>query len=281
MSRTRVGTRISLRAQAVEAVCALLVYGLATFAVPTAARSQCTLDGPSETALLAAVVDGDTLRLTDSRTVRLIGVNTPELGHGHRPDERGAREAREFAEVFLGATRTLRIVPGEDPRDRHGRVLAHVYREDGASLEAALLAAGLALRVVVPPNLGQTSCLADAERLARERGIGSWGSGAFRPLPTKTLGAGESGFRFLRGRVSRVSRSRSSWWVEVDDRVALRIAREDQPFFAWTALRALEGREVEFRGWIVWRGEELPRGHKSWLMPLHHPAAIAPLRRGD
>lgn len=269
------------RAQAVATVCAFLVSGFAAFAASTAAGDLCALDRLSESARLEVVVDGDTLRLTDRRTVRLIGVNTPELGHGDRPDERGAREALAFAEAFLGAKRTLRIVVGEDPRDRHGRVLAHVYREDGASLEAALLAAGLALHVVVPPNMGQMSCLAGAERLARERGVGAWGSGAFRPLPTNALAAGESGFRFLRGRVSRVSRSRSSWWVEVDDRVALRIARADQPFFEWSGLRALEGRDVEFRGWVVWRGEELSRGHKSWLMPLHHPAAIAPVRRGE
>ncbi|MHB8822818.1 MAG: thermonuclease family protein, partial [Pseudomonadaceae bacterium] len=43
---------------------------------------------------VAQVIDGDTLRLTDGRSVRLIGLNTPELGRKGRAAEPLADAAR-------------------------------------------------------------------------------------------------------------------------------------------------------------------------------------------
>ncbi len=41
------------------------------------------------------VVDGDTVRLKDGRSVRMIGVNAPETGKKGRPDEPFAVAARQ------------------------------------------------------------------------------------------------------------------------------------------------------------------------------------------
>jgi endonuclease YncB( thermonuclease family) len=222
------------------------------------------------------VIDGDTLALADGSRVRLIGVNAPEM---HGPDgqpEPGAAEAARFVRDFLAAGR-IGLVPGAGRTDRYGRRLAHVYRADGTSLEAALLSAGLARQVTVPPNLALLDCLQQAERSARDGRRGLWGSGAFAAREVTRLEPGESGFRLLRGRVSSVSRGGSSWWVELDGRVALRIGRADQKYFALDQLRGRSGSVVEVRGWLVWRSDERSRarGHPPWMMQLRHPAALA------
>jgi endonuclease YncB( thermonuclease family) len=241
-----------------------------------AAAAPACAPGPGLTpARLAKVVDGDTLALADGSRLRLIGVNAPEMRGSDGTPEAGAVEATRFVRKFLGSGH-IGVVLGADRRDRYGRTLAHVYRADGESLEAALLAAGLALQVTVPPNLGQLACLGDTERGARAARAGLWRSGAFAPRETASLAPGESGFRLLRGRVTAVEPAGSTWWVEIDDRVSLRIADADRKYFSLDELRTLEGRSVEVRGWLIRRDPARGRGHPPWMMQLRHPAALAP-----
>lgn len=47
------------------------------------------------------VYDGDTVRLADGRKVRLIGVNTPELGREGRADESHARAAHDLSLIHI------------------------------------------------------------------------------------------------------------------------------------------------------------------------------------
>lgn len=245
------------------------------------ASPSCAPFAATETARVESVVDGDTLRLADGRRVRLIGVNAPELHDRSGHAEPGADSARRFASRFLGGSRVMLAV-GEIRHDRYGRTLAHVWRADGASLEAALVAAGLARHIALPPDLQQLECLRTSERRARSAGSGLWGSGEFAPHVVSALRSSESGFRLLRGRVSAVSRGRSTWWLEIEDRVALRIARADQGYFDLQALQRLRGREVEFRGWLVWRdvsgrnasSRRDAMAHPPWTMALRHPASL-------
>jgi len=48
-------------------------------------------DRPAGTVTVARIVDGDTLDLADGRTVRLVQIDTPELGSGERPSRHYAR----------------------------------------------------------------------------------------------------------------------------------------------------------------------------------------------
>jgi len=257
---------------------ALAAFALGAFLVsvfPLQADSDCVADGARSTVHLAKVIDGDTLALSDGRRVRLIGVNTPELGGGSAAAQPGAQRARQFSQDFLAAANRIEIVTGGT--DRYGRTLAHVYRNDGDNLEVALLRAGLAQHVVVPPNVSLAPCLGRAEQEARRARAGLWAEAAFAPLDVSRLVAGANGYHLLRGRVSAVKKSRASWWVEVDGRVSLRVARDDQHYFDWAKLEALSGREVEVRGWLIWR-DRVRGGHPPWMMALRHPEVLQVLR---
>jgi endonuclease YncB( thermonuclease family) len=89
------------------------------------------------------VVDGDTIDLHDGTRVRLAIVDTPEIHGGVQPC--GA-EASDFTGRFLAGQTVAIYRPDRAPRtDRNGRTLGEVVRvSDGASLNVALVAAGLA-----------------------------------------------------------------------------------------------------------------------------------------
>lgn len=87
------------------------------------------------------VHDGDTIRIGNER-IRIIGLDTPEIGSGARcaAEQRGAVAARaELERMLFRAKVTIR----RDGTDRYGRTLAHVYA-DGENVARALISAGLA-----------------------------------------------------------------------------------------------------------------------------------------
>jgi micrococcal nuclease len=118
---------------------------------------------PTERATVTRVIDGDTVevRLADGteETVRLLGVDTPEVHAENTPDEyedvpgtaagrdclrRYGERASAFAERELaGRAVGLGFDPREDRRGYYGRLLAYVY-VDGEQFNARLVASGRA-----------------------------------------------------------------------------------------------------------------------------------------
>ncbi len=139
------------------------------------AQAFCSTPSELESVTVQRVVDGDTLRLSDGRSVRMIGLNTPELGKQGRSDEPFAVVARKRLEALVAASDgRVGLLPGKESKDHYGRTLAHVYGADGANLEAQMLAEGLGFQVAVAPNVDLVSCQQAAERNARQAGLGIW-----------------------------------------------------------------------------------------------------------
>jgi micrococcal nuclease len=90
-----------------------------------------------ETVTVASVHDGDTLRLTDGRRVRVVQIDAPELG----PDCFGEQARRALARLVPPGTRVaLDRDPALDSTDRYGRLLRYVSvggRDVGLDLVAA------------------------------------------------------------------------------------------------------------------------------------------------
>lgn len=257
-------------------VAGLFLFVLSIGVSSVAFAGECKPSAPTEAVRLAKVLDGDTISLSDGRHVRLIGVNTPELSlYGH-PKEPGADQATRFARQFLSDP-SIRIGIGKDAQDHYKRTLAHVYRADGGSLEEALLDAGLAQQVVFPPNLDLAECLRRAEQNARAAGRGLWRGGRFGPVAATRLEEGERGFHLLQGRVTQVTRTRSSWWIELDGRVSLRVARADWRYFDTGMPESLRGKVIEARGWLIWRSakERLDARHPPWMLTIRHPLSLS------
>lgn len=237
------------------------------------AQAFCPAPAGLTSVTVQRVVDGDTLRLSDGRSVRMIGLNTPELGKQGRSDEPFAVAARKRLQALVDASGgRVGLLPGKQAKDHYGRTLAHIYSASGANLEAQMLADGLGFQVAVAPNVDLVVCQQAAERSARNAGLGLW-----RQSPVlKAEQIQRSGFAVISGRVSKVQRNRGGIWIELQDALVLRVAPNLVGQFDNTRLQALKGKQIEARGWIVDRSRRggLQSGQSRWLLPLTDPAML-------
>lgn len=150
-------------------------------------------------ATLVRVIDGDTIAVEVGGardTVRLIGVDAPELHHPTRgPEPFGAEAAASLARLLEG--RRLCLERDVSDRDRYGRLLRYVWLEDGTLVNEALVAAGMATVATFPPDVKYTdSRLLPAQRAARAAGAGVWGTAPSAPSPPSGASTGPAGGSF-------------------------------------------------------------------------------------
>jgi endonuclease YncB( thermonuclease family) len=231
---------------------------------------HCPADRSDERVISARVFDGDTLALRDGRRVRLLGIDTPEIGHDGEPSEPYAEEAKALLARLAGPGATLRLRLDSDRFDRYGRLLAHVFTDDGSNLQARLLAAGYATTLVVPPNEWSLACYAAAQAQARKSRTGIWGLEAYQPIPAEKLAGSVRGFRLVTGRVQRVGESRANLWLNLSPGMAVRIPKRDLAYFGDLDPRGLAGKRLEVRGWVQKRRGEL-------RITVRHRAALTVL----
>jgi micrococcal nuclease len=122
-------------------------------------------------ARVTRVVDGDTVRLDGLGSVRLIGIDTPEVFGGR---ECFGREASAFAKRSLAPGAAVHYRLGVEQRDRYGRALAYVYLPDGRLFNELLAERGYATPLTIPPNDDLADRFVAAARRARERHLGLW-----------------------------------------------------------------------------------------------------------
>ncbi|MDR0276696.1 MAG: thermonuclease family protein [Paucimonas sp.] len=209
------------------------------------------------------VVDGDTLRLVDGRSVRLIGINTPEIGRKGKRSEALAETARRRLAVLVRESGgRVGLVAGRESRDKYGRTLAHVYGRSGDNLAARLLGEGLGYRVAVAPNNRLVACQRRAEQAARHAGIGLWR----KPSLVAARDLRRSGFAVVSGKVSAIRRHRGAIRLEIDHSLVVSVPRS----VPLSVTAGLMGKRVEVRGWVLDRSRtrgSSARG-KRWLLPL-------------
>jgi len=244
----------------------LLLLGACAASWP-AVPGPCPTDRVDEHTRVAYIYDGDTVKLSDGRKLRIIGIDTPEIGRDGRPSQPYAEEARQALTKLLGPNPRMGLRYGVERQDRHGRGLAHAFLPDGTNIQHRLLQEGLATSLVIPPNLWGYECYAAAERQARTRREGIWRLPRYQVVEADELPRGAHGFSIVTGRVQRVGESTGTIWLNLAPRVALRLLKDDLGYFQSFSPRALRGRRVEARGWLQSR-----RG--SLRMRIRHPAAL-------
>lgn len=106
------------------------------------------------------VIDGDTLKLDDGRTVRLLNINTPEKGAAF------SKESTSFLAAFVN--KSVRI--DSTGLDRYNRVLARIYAPEYLNLE--IVKNGLATTFLVDSS--ETKEFASAEQQAISQSLGMW-----------------------------------------------------------------------------------------------------------
>jgi len=107
--------------------------------------------------------------------VRLIGIDTPETGAAGGPRECFAREATAALTRLVPPGEAVRLERDAEERDRYGRLLAYVRRtRDGRFVNAALVGAGYAVPLTIPPNVRHAERFVRLAREARAARRGLW-----------------------------------------------------------------------------------------------------------
>jgi micrococcal nuclease len=153
-----------------------VLAGAVAASAQTAAEGRFTLRGT-----VSSVVDGDTLgvRLAAGRSerVRLIGIDTPEVGQCLA--DRATKTARLLAQ---GRPVTLIGDGTQATRDRYGRLLAYVWLPRGRDLGFQLISQGLARVYVFGRPFARLAAYRRAEQTGRRQGINVW-RGCGRRIP--------------------------------------------------------------------------------------------------
>jgi micrococcal nuclease len=129
-------------------------------------------------ATVVRVVDGDTIvvRLAGhDENVRILGIDTPETHKPNTPVECFGPEASQRMAALLPPGTAVRLVRDVEPRDRYGRLLAYVYRDqDGLFVDLTMVQEGYAGTLAIAPNLAHKSELDAAVTGAQVAHRGLW-----------------------------------------------------------------------------------------------------------
>ena len=213
------------------------------------------LDG---TARVAEIIDGGTVLLDDGETVRLAGIQAPRPGRGEAGSgaSRLAAEARQ-ALASLVQGRRVGLAFGGTPRDRYGRLRAHLVRtSDGAWIQGALLGAGLARVHSLVDDRTAVAAMLVHERRARTGRLGLWAEPRYRVRGAGEAGGGLRSFQLVEGRVVAAAvvkgRGYLNFGADWREDFTVSIAPRDRRRFEaeGVAVQDYEGRLVRVRGWI-------------------------------
>lgn len=137
---------------------------------------------PSRTAEVARTLDGDTFETTDGETIRLLGINAPEIAHPDQDVECWGPESADWlAEQLSG--QVIRLAFDAECTDLYGRTLAYVWtigEDTGDSSDDVLIneqsvREGESRVYEDFDNIKLADVLYAAEAVAKRDAVGLWG----------------------------------------------------------------------------------------------------------
>lgn len=156
----------------------------ASYSVTTATTSAASTSSSTaqEAVLLpysvVRVVDGDTVvvwKAEKTLTVRVIGLDTPEVVDPRKPVQCFGIEASDHAKELLnGKSVRLEMDPSQDELDKYGRTLAYIFMSDGTNFAERMIAEGFAHEYTYRLPYKYQDSFKAAERRAREEKLGLW-----------------------------------------------------------------------------------------------------------
>jgi micrococcal nuclease len=132
-------------------------------------------------AKVSKVIDGDTIKVLiegKEETIRLIGIDSPEVLDERKPVQCFGKEASNKAkEILNGKTIILESDPTQGDRDEYGRLLRYIFLEEGTNFNEFMINEGYAHEYAFKGNpYKYQSEFIQAEKRARKENKGLWGS---------------------------------------------------------------------------------------------------------
>ncbi|MDQ7249369.1 thermonuclease family protein [Dongia sedimenti] len=247
---------------------------------PAGAETVALPDGlsPPESAAVAAVIDGDTLRLANGETLRLAAIEAPKRDLA--PGDEGLASlttAATGALKALVAARPITLCLDAGKRDRYGRRLAQAFNSEGVWLQAALIGEGLARVHGDGRNRLGLDALLRAEAPAREAARGIWRHPIFalRAADDPKLDRFAGSFQIIEGRVFAAAIVKGVGFVNfgADRRTDLTLVLEkpvlDLGGPAMMDLAWLTSKPIRCRGWLdLYDGPRIDINHPEQIEVL-------------
>lgn len=135
-----------------------------------------------ETARVIRVVDGDTIEVSlgnEEETVRLIGIDSPEVLDERKPVQCFGKEASDKAkEILTGKTIILESDPTQENRDEYGRLLRYLFLKNGVNFNKLMMDEGYAREYTFKGSFYKyQSEFVQDEKRARKENNGLWADG--------------------------------------------------------------------------------------------------------
>lgn len=136
------------------------------------------------------VSDGDTLVLTDSRKVRMIGIDTPESVHATDSSNNTAwgKKVSDYTKKRLRPGNTIWLEYDKDKTDPYGRTLAYVWIKQKGKLQMynkELVKKGYARAAYYSPNGAHRKEFESLQKQAKKNKKGFWKDGFKEAFPNK------------------------------------------------------------------------------------------------
>jgi endonuclease YncB( thermonuclease family) len=235
-------------------------------------------------------VDGDTLVIEMTGTtpatpeaakgtkieLRLVGIQAPKLPLG-RPDFQPwpLGEESKSALAHLAQAHTLTLAFGGQKLDRHGRLLAHLYAEDGIWIQGEMLRQGQARVYTFADNRKLVAEMYALERAAREAKRGIWADPFYAVRKPQDLEALEGTFQIVEGTVTKAATVRSRGYLNFGEDwktdFTVEIPSAGLALFrrAKLDIAAYGGKRVRVRGWVgSYRGATIEATHPEQIEVL-------------
>lgn len=209
------------------------------------------------------VFDGDTVLLENGQKVRFLGVNTPEVEGRNKAAEPGGIEAKRWLESQLRG-RKVWLQAGVEKQDKYGRLLAHVFTDEGVHLNLELVKNGLATVNIHPPNLRYSDEFLAQEALAEDKKLGIWADPQYQATPFDEI-RDSRGWKRVVGVVMGIKETRKYVYLQFSKDFSIKIKKADRALFQdW---RSYRGKRIEARGW-------LNKSKRAYMMSVRHPGAL-------
>ncbi len=168
-------------------ICVLVVVCVSAVWLSKTAQDDIKIDS-SIYYPVSYVVDGDTFKVNivdtnkeenagDSKiiTVRVLGINTPETVDPRKPVEcYGSEASAEAKEILNGHKVKLVFNPGRELKDKYGRYLAYVYRDDALFYNEFMIEKGYAREYTFGSAYSMQKEFRDLETSAQKAKLGLW-----------------------------------------------------------------------------------------------------------
>ena len=223
------------------------------------------------------IVDGDTVVIdpetNGAREVRLVGIQAPKIPLGRKNFKTWPYgQQAKFTLVNLLQDQAVILYFGGQSKDRHGRLLAHLRRNDGLWIQGEMLRRGMARVYSFPDNRAVVDQMLTAEQSARDLREGIWRHPFYDLRIPEEAGKFVGRFEIVQGTVKDVADKGANFYINFGEDwrtdFTLTIEGKARRLFREMAFDPLllKGKTIRVRGWL--------KSFNGPMIAITHPEQI-------